>query len=224
MSIREWPMSERPREKLLEQGAANLGDAELLAIILRTGSRGLSAVEMARQLLTDFGGLRALLNATPAEACRAHGLGNAKFSMLLAAVELAKRHMQEAVVREGALTSPELTRDYLHAHLRDRRREVFCCLFLDTRHRLIACEDLFHGTIDSANVHPRIIVEQALRLNASAIIAAHNHPSGIAEPSPADLLLTQKLKDALALVDIRLLDHFIVGDGPPLSLAERGVL
>ena len=224
MTIRAWPTTERPREKLLEQGATILSDAELLAIILRTGSRGCSAVEMARRLLKDFGGIRSLVSATPAEACRAHGLGAAKFSMLLAAVELAKRHMQETVIREGAFTSPQTTKDYLLSHLRDRRREVFSCLFLDTKHRLIANEDLFQGTIDSASVYPRVIAERALVLNAAAVIAAHNHPSGETEPSQADIAVTKRIQDCLDLLDIRLLDHFIVGEGEPISMAERGLI
>lgn len=224
MSIRDWPVKERPREKLLEQGPAALGDAELLAIILRTGSRGRSAVEMARELLQEFGSLRGLIRARPGDLCRAHGLGTAKFSMLQAAIELAKRHLQENIIREDAFTHSEATREYLRAHLRDRHREVFCALFLDTRHRLIACEDLFQGSIDSTMVHPRVVVERALNHHAAAVIVAHNHPSGVSEPSSADINITRRLHEALALMEIRLLDHFIVGEGEPLSLAERGVI
>lgn len=224
MTIKDWPAQERPREKLLEQGVAALGDAELLAVILRTGSRGRSAVTLARDLLCEFNGLRALLNAPMAQACNAHGLGVAKFSMLLAAVELARRHLQEDIIREGVMASPKLTREYLRSKLRDRRREIFCCLFLDASHRLITDEELFHGTIDSTTVYPRVVAERALAHNASAVIVAHNHPSGNRQPSQADLAITQRLRDALELLDIRLLDHFIIGDGEPLSLAERGEL
>ncbi|GAB4191492.1 MAG: DNA repair protein RadC [Wenzhouxiangellaceae bacterium] len=224
MTIKDWPTSERPREKLINQGSNVLSDAELLAVILRTGSRGLSAVELARSLLHQFGGLRQIFAAQPADFKQAPGMGQAKFCQLQAALELARRHLRESVVREGAFTSPEITRDYLISHLRDRRREIFTCLFLDTRHRLIACEDLFHGTVDGASVHPRIVVERALANNAAALIAAHNHPSGVTEPSQADLSLTRRLKNALELMDVRLLDHFIVGEGEPLSLAQRGLL
>lgn len=224
MSIRDWPIKERPREKLLEQGPAALGDAELLAIILRTGSRGRSAVELARELLQEYGGLRALMRARPGEVCRVHGLGTAKFSMLQAALELAKRHLQENLVRDSVFTHSEATRDYLRAHLRDRDREIFSALFLDTRHRLIACEDLFQGSLDSTAVHPRVVVERALAQHAAAVIVAHNHPSGVNEPSTADIQITQRLREALELMEIRLLDHFIIGDGEPVSLAERGLL
>lgn len=224
MAIKDWPENERPREKLLNNGAASLSDAELLAIILRTGRHGRSAVELARDMIQQFDGLRPLFRASRQDMNRVAGIGPAKMSLLQAALELARRHLRESVSRDGAFTSPEITRDYLSAHLRDRRQEVFTCLFLDTRHRLIACEDLFHGTIDGASVHPRIIVERALNHNAAALIAAHNHPSGVAEPSPADMSLTQRLKDALHLIDVRLLDHFIVGEGQPISLAERGML
>lgn len=224
MSIKDWPAQERPREKLLEQGAQALTDAELLAIFLRTGVAGKSAVDLARQLLGEFGSLRALLEAD-LTAFSAHlGLGPAKFSQLQAVLEMGRRHLAEGLKRDSALESPQQVRDYLKARLRHEPHEIFGCLFLDTRHRVLAFEALFHGTIDGASVYPRQVVKRALAHNAAAVILTHNHPSGIAEPSQADRLLTTRLKDALALVDVRVLDHFIVGDGEPLSMAEYGWL
>lgn len=224
MSIKDWPAQERPREKLLEQGAQALTDAELLAIFLRTGVAGKSAVDLARQLLREFGSLRALLEAD-LTAFSAHlGLGPAKFSQLQAVLEMGRRHLAEGLKRDSALESPQQVRDYLKARLRHEPHEIFGCLFLDTRHRVLAFEALFHGTIDGASVYPRQVVKRALAHNAAAVILTHNHPSGIAEPSQADRLLTTRLKDALALVDVRVLDHFIVGDGEPLSMAEHGWL
>jgi len=224
MTIRDWPAAERPREKMLQRGAAALSDAELLAIFLRTGSRGLSAVDLARQLLADFGSLRALLAAEHDAFCQRHGLGTAKFVQLQAVLEMARRHLDETVMRGDALTSPASTQAWLTSRLRDRDHEVFACIHLDNRHRVIAFEELFRGTIDGASVYPREVVKAALRHNAAAVIFSHNHPSGIAEPSRADERLTSRLRDALALVDIRVLDHVIIGDGPPVSFAERGLL
>jgi len=224
MAIRDWPAGERPRERLLERGAAALSDAELLAIFLRTGSRGLSAVDLARRLLADFGGLRPLLAADQARFCAEPGLGAAKFAQLQAVLEMARRHLDEEMLRGEALTSPGATARYLSARLRDRDHEVFAALFLDNRHRVIAFEELFRGTIDGASVYPREVVKAALRHNAAAVIFSHNHPSGVAEPSRADERLTARLRDALALVDIRVLDHVIVGDGPGVSFAERGLI
>ncbi|MBO3276131.1 RadC family protein [Pseudomonas schmalbachii] len=222
MSIRDWPAAERPREKLLERGAASLSDAELLAIFLRTGVAGCSAVELARRLLQEFGSLRALLEADLAAFSRHLGLGPAKFAQLQAVLEMARRHLAEQLRKDSALESPQAVRDYLKARLRHEPHEVFACLFLDSRHRVLAFEVLFHGSIDGASVYPRQVVKRALAHNAAALILTHNHPSGVAEPSQADRLLTQRLKDALALVDVRVLDHFIVGDGEPLSMAEHG--
>lgn len=224
MSIRHWPAAERPREKLLEQGAAALTDAELLAIFLRTGLPGQSAVDLARQLLVQFGGLRPLLQADLATFCQRPGLGPAKFAQLQAVLEMARRHLAEGLRRDSALENPRAVRDYLKAQLRHEPHEVFGCLFLDTRHRVLAFEVLFRGTIDGASVYPRQVVKRALAHNAAALILTHNHPSGVAEPSQADRDLTHRLKDALALVDVRVLDHFVVGDGEPLSLAEYGWL
>lgn len=222
MSIRDWPAAERPREKLLERGAASLSDAELLAIFLRTGVAGCSAVELARRLLQEFGSLRALLEADLASFSSHLGLGSAKYAQLQAVLEMARRHLAERLRRDSALESPQAVRDYLKARLRHEPHEAFACLFLDSRHRVLAFEVLFRGSIDGASVYPRQVVKRALAHNAAALILTHNHPSGIAEPSQADRLLTQRLKDALALVDVRVLDHFIVGDGEPLSMAEHG--
>lgn len=222
MSIRHWPAAERPREKLLERGAASLSDAELLAIFLRTGVAGCSAVELARRLLHEFGSLRALLEADQASFSSHLGLGRAKYAQLQAVLEMARRHLAEQLRRDSALESPQAVRDFLKARLRHEAHEVFACLFLDGRHRVLAFEVLFHGSIDSASVYPRQVVKRALAHNAAALILSHNHPSGITEPSQSDRRLTQRLKDALALVDVRVLDHFIVGDGEPLSMAEMG--
>jgi len=223
MAITDWPAAERPREKLLERGADALSDAELLAIFLRTGTPGRSAVDLARELIDAFGGLRPLLAAERATFSARPGLGTAKFAQLQAVLEMGRRHLHEALVRGEALTSSETTRAYLRAQLGHRDHEVFACLFLDNRHRVIAFDELFRGTIDGASVYPREVVKAALRHNAAAVILAHNHPSGVAEPSAADTRLTERLRDALALVDIRLLDHIVVGEGEPISLAERGL-
>jgi DNA repair protein RadC len=224
MAIKDWPDDERPREKLLRRGAAALTDAELLAIFLRTGVRGKSAVDMARDLLNEFGSLRALLDADQLRFCQSNGLGNAKYTQLQAVLEMARRHFNEILQRGDALTSPDITRAYLSAQLRGYSYEVFACLFLDNQHRVIKLEELFRGTIDSASVYPREVAKRVLHHNAAAVIFAHNHPSGICEPSQADKHITDKLKQALALFDIRVLDHFIIGDGSPYSFAEHGLL
>jgi DNA repair protein RadC len=222
MSIRDWPAAERPREKLLEQGASALSDAELLAIFLRTGVAGKSAVDLARYLLNEFGSLRALLESDREKFSAHLGLGPAKFAQLQAVLEMARRHLAERIRRDSALESPQAVRDYLKARLRHEPHELFACLFLDSKHRVLAFEVLFHGTIDGASVYPRQVVKRALAQNAAAVILTHNHPSGVAEPSQADRQLTRRLSDALALIDVRVLDHFIVGDGEPLSMAEHG--
>jgi DNA repair protein RadC len=224
MAIRDWPIDERPREKLLEKGAPALSDAELLAILLRTGTPGHSALDLARDVLNNFRSLRKLIAADRQRFCAEPGLGPARFAELQAVIEISRRQLAESLRAGPSLGSPRATCDFLSAKLRDLEHEVFCCLYLDKRHRLIQFEELFRGTIDGASVHPREIVKLALQRNAAAVIVAHNHPSGIAEPSHADELITQRVKEALALVDIRLLDHIIVGDGVSVSLAERGLL
>jgi DNA repair protein RadC len=224
MSIRDWPATERPREKLLASGAAALTDAELLALLLGSGGRGHSAVDLARTLLAHFGSLRELLTAERPRCLGQAGVGPARYATLQAAVELSRRHFREALRVGPALAAPEATRTFLLAQLRDRPYEVFCCLYLDNRHRLITFEELFRGTIDRAGVHPREVLRQTLAHNASAVIFAHNHPSGLLEPSQADELITRRLKEALALLDVRVLDHFIVGDGRCFSFCEHGLL
>ena len=223
--ISAWPPGERPRERLLERGAQALSDAELLALILGTGHGGANALDIARLSLGQFGGsLRRLLSADSATLLGMRGLGPARYATLMAALELARRHYREALRAGPAMNAPANTRQFLTAQLRDRPYEVFCCLHLDNRHRLIHFEEVFRGTIDGASVHPREVVRQALQYNAAALIFAHNHPSGVAEASQADELITRRLRDALALVDIRVLDHLIVGDNHCLSFAERGLL
>jgi len=224
MAIKDWPTDQRPREKLLQQGAGILSDAELLAIFLRTGVTGYSAVELARQLLTHFGSLRSLLEADQTDFCQQYGLGPAKFSQLQAVLEMSRRHLESILSRGDALSDAATTKAYLQQQLRAYQHEVFACLFLDNKHRMIAFEELFRGTIDGASVYPREVVKQALVHNAAAVIFSHNHPSGIAEPSQADIAITKRLKSALELVDIRVLDHIIVGDGQTVSLAEIGQL
>ena len=223
MAITDWPSEERPREKLLANGAGSLSDAELLAIFLRTGLPGTSAVDLARQLLGHFGSLRALLTASKNDFCRHRGLGDAKYAQLQAVLEMAGRHLGEEIKRSAAITGPADTLAYLHARLRDRPHEVFACLMLDNRNRVIAFRELFRGTIDGASVYPREVVKQALADNAAAVILAHNHPSGVSEPSQADIQITARLKKALALVDIRVLDHVIVGDRT-MCFSERGLI
>jgi len=224
MSIRHWPISERPREKLLQLGPQALSEAELLAILIRTGTKGSNALEVARELLVQFGSLRHLLTAEQQHACASPGLGPARYAALQAALELARRHYQQLMTIGSVLSNPRATRDFLRMRLRDLRHEVFCCVYLDNRNRVIAFAELFRGTIDGASVHPREVVKEALAHNAAAVILAHNHPSGIAEPSQADELITRRLKEALALVDIRVLDHLVVGDDSCESFAERGLL
>lgn len=224
MGIKDWAADDRPREKLLMRGPDALTDAELLAIFLRTGTHGKSAVDLARELLSSFGSLKALLSADQARFCQANGLGQAKYAQLQAVLEMAKRHFKEALQRGDALSSPDVTRAFLSAQLRGYNFEVFACLFLDNQNRVIQFSELFRGTIDAASVFPREVAKQALHHNAAAVIFAHNHPSGVCEPSQADKAITQKLKQALALFDIRTLDHFIIGDGEPYSFAEHGLL
>ena len=216
------PSESMPREKLISHGPEALTDAELLAIFLRTGTQGMNVLELSDFLLKEFGSLRCLFNANQAHFCRYKGLGVAKYVQLQAVLELTQRYLSEALRRGGALTSPEQTKQYLSGVLRDKQREEFYVLFLDNQHRVIIGESLFQGTIDAASVYPREVVKRSLEHNAAAIIIAHNHPSGVAEPSQSDRRITRRIRDALALVDIRILDHFVVGDGEIVSFAERG--
>lgn len=224
MAITDWPETERPREKLLARGAASLSDAEILALFIRTGTKGRTALDLARDWLTHFGSLRGLLEAGPESLATLPGLGPARYAELQAALELGQRHIASTLERDDVMASPEATRHYLSLRLRGRRREVFAVLFLDTQHRLIAFEELFHGTLDSCSVHPRQVVERALTLNAAAVILAHNHPSGVVEPSAADRHITDRLRQSLELIEVRVLDHFVVGEGRAASFAERGWL
>ena len=223
LTINEWPESERPREKLLQRGPRALSDAELLALLLGSGIPGCSAVAMARSLLKDFGCLRDLLNARFAR-WRRKGIAEARYAVVQAAVELAKRHLLEEMRVGLPLATPQATFRYLQAQLRDRPYEVFYCIYLDNRHRLIACEELFRGTVDCAHVHPREVLRQALLHNATSLIVAHNHPSGALEPSPADDFITRRLRDLLALMDVRIVDHIIVGADGCYSFAEHGLI
>jgi DNA repair protein RadC len=225
MAITDWPEAERPRERLLARGAAALSDAELLAIFLRVGVKGKSAVDLARQLIAHFGSLTRLFAATRGECGGIAGFGPAKFAQLQAVLELARRALAEEIGQGEAFAKPAAVRDYLRLYLAGLAHEVFFALWLDAQNRLIAAEELFRGTLTQTSVYPREVVKQALAHNAAAVVLAHNHPSGLAEASAADELLTRELKRALALVDVRVLDHFIVaGPAQPLSFAERGLL
>ena len=224
MSIRDWPAAERPREKLLERGASSLSDAELLAIFLRTGVSGRSAVDLARHLLHQFGSLRALLEANQTAFSSELGLGPAKFAQLQAVMEMARRNMGEDLKRDSVLENPTQVRRYLKALLRHEQHEVFGCLFLDSKNRVQTFEVLFHGSINTAHVHARQVVKRALAHNSAGLILCHNHPSGVKDASEADIDLTRHLKQALALVDVVVLDHLIIGDGDPLSMVEYGLM
>ena len=221
MAISDWPLAERPRERLLAQGAASLSDAELLAVILRTGLPGKSAVELGRDLMARFKNVSGLFAADLKDV---KGLGPAKRAQFAAAIELARRSLQDDMRSASALTSPGAVRDYLRLAIAGREHEVFVCLWLDAQHRVISFDELFRGTLTQTSVYPREIVKAGLKANAAAVIFAHNHPSGVAQPSQADELLTRNLKEALSLVDIKVLDHFIVAGHQALSFAERGLL
>ena len=224
MKLSDWPRSERPRERLFAAGPAALTDGELLAVLLGAGVRGENATDLARRLLETAGGLPPLLAAQPAELARSRGLGPARAARLAAAVELGRRYLEAPADRRDALAAPGDAARLFKARLSDLPHEVFCCLFLDTRHRVIRYEELFRGTIDGATVYPREVVKRALALNAAAVIVGHNHPSGVSEPSEADRSITLKLAKALGLVEVRLLDHLVVSRGGHVSLAERGWL
>jgi DNA repair protein RadC len=221
MAISDWPLAERPRERLLAKGAQTLSDAELLAVVLRTGIRGKSAVELGRDLLSRFKGIAGLFAA---DLSGVKGLGPAKRAQFEAAIELARRSIEERLRKDPVLTSPGAVRDYLKLALANRPHEVFVCIWLDAQHRVIEYQEAFEGTLTQTSVYPREIVKAALQRNAAAVIFAHNHPSGAAQPSQADELLTRNLKEALALVEIKVLDHFIVAGNQAISFAERGLL
>jgi len=224
MAITDWPADARPREKLLTRGANALTDAELLAIFLRVGVAGSSAVDLARAMLDEYGSLAKLLDATQRRFCQTRGLGPAKYAQLQAVLEMSRRHAEEALHVEDVLTNPQATRRYLQLQLARSPHEIFACVFLDNRHRVIGYEEMFRGTIDGASVYPREVVKAALLHNAAALVLAHNHPSGVAEPSAADRSITKRLVEALALIDIRVLDHFILAHDQTTSFAERGLL
>jgi DNA repair protein RadC len=224
MRIADWPEDERPRERLLKHGAGVLSEAELLAIFLRSGIAGTSAVELGRQLIARFGSLQRLFAATLAEIGAVRGLGPAKYAQLQAVIEMARRALREEIGERDAMSSPQAVREFLRLSLGGRTHEVFLAMFLDAQNRLLGSEELFRGTLTQTSVYPREVVKTALRYNAAGVIFAHNHPSGIAEPSRADELLTQTLKQALSLVEIKTLDHFIVAGSRTLSFAERGLL
>ncbi len=220
--LKQWPANERPREKLLSKGAASLSDAELLAIFLRTGIKGCHVVEMARRLLAQFGSISAIYSATKEEFCEVNGLGEAKYVQLQACLEMSKRHLSESLPKGELFASSQATKNYLMSELRDESREIFAVLFLDNQHQLITFERLFLGTINAAAVYPRVVVEMALKRRAAAVVLTHNHPSGIAEASLADKQITARLKAALALVEVRVLDHIIVAGNQSYSFAENG--
>lgn len=224
MAITDWPDAERPREKLIQRGPASLSDAELLAIFLRTGCKGKSAVDLARELIIRHGGLRQLLEADQEDFCSSPGLGTAKFTQLQAVLEMSRRHLAQSMHRETCLDSSQTVKNYLTSQLRHQHAEIFAAIFVDSQHRIIQYEELFRGTLDSASVYPREVVIAALKHRAAAVIFAHNHPSGIAEPSLADKAITRTLQQALGMVDIKVLDHIIVGEGFSYSFAEHGDL
>ena len=225
MAIKHWPENERPRERLLAQGAASLSDAELLAIFLRVGIKGASAVDLGRKLIAHFGSLSRLFSASAAEFSTIPGMGSAKYTQLQAVLEMARRALREELAVGNTLAAPRAVRDFLRLTLSSLPHEVFMVLLLDAQNRLIAAVELFRGTLTQTSVYPREVVKRALWYNAAAVVLAHNHPSGVAEPSRADEVLTSELKHVLALVEVRVLDHFIVAaQAPPLSFAERGLL
>lgn len=222
--ISEWPLDDRPREKLLEKGSAALSDAELLAIFLRTGVSGMTAVDLARELLHRFGGLNPLLSATEKEFCLGKGLGKAKFAQLQAVLEMGRRYLYVELKQTRSIVNPQQAQTFLQAQMRDYTQEVFACLFLDNKHRVLRFEELFHGTLNSASVYPREVLEKVLACHAAAVIFAHNHPSGDPEPSVADIEITRRLQTALGYIDVRVLDHLVIARQGAVSLAEKGEL
>ena len=224
MKIRDWPVSERPRERLIANGPSGLSDGELLAVLIGSGKPGYTAVDVARLLIVEFGSLREFLCAGPRRCLNQLGIGPARYASMQAALEMARRHYGHAIRCESALSAPADMRAFVLTQLRDKPYEVFCCLYLDVHHRLIAFQELFRGTTDGANIYPKEVVREVIAHNAFAIIFAHNHPSGSAEPSPADKLVTRRLRDALALIEVKVLDRLVVGETRCVSFAERGLL
>lgn len=224
MKIMEWPQQERPRERLMKHGAGSLSDAELLAIFLRTGTKNHNVVDLSRHLLKEFGGLRQLLEADLSNFTKQPGMGNAKYCQLQASLELSKRYLQQRLQQNQSFTSPEDVKQFLSSLLSHHKREQFVVLFLNNQHQLLVQETLFQGTINSSEVHPRVVVEKALSYHAAAVILAHNHPSGCLEPSPSDRHITDRIQQALTLVDIRTLDHIIIAQNQSYSFAEHGLL
>jgi DNA repair protein RadC len=222
--MKDLPAAMRPREKLLSLGPAALADAELLALLLRTGMKGLGVLQMAEQMLTQLGGMAGLLQAPPAQLRQVKGLGPAKRAELMAVMEMARRGLRGELRTQPVFNSPQLVKDYVQLRLGALPHEVFAVLFLDAQHRLIVCEELFRGTLTQTSVYPREVVKRSLELNAASVILAHNHPSGTLEPSRADELLTQTLRSSLQLIDVRVLDHLVVGHTGAMSFAERGLL
>lgn len=224
MPITDWPLTERPREKLINKGAACLSKAELLAIFLQTGTRGKTAMDLAQELLAKFKTLTALLNATENEVSACLGIGRAKFCLLQATLELGRRQMEEKLQEQTAITSGKFVKEYLIAKLSHEKQEIFACIFLNSKHQIIKYEALFHGTLTSTPIYPRVIAQKALEYNAGAVIFAHNHPSGNTQPSEQDIYSTRNLISILTLFDVRVLDHIIVGANMCISLAEEGLL
>ena len=220
--LQSWPLSERPREKLLQKGASSLSDSELLAIFLRTGTQGKNVMELAREIIIHFGSLKSLFSATEKEFCQIKGLGKAKYVQLQACLEMSQRHIEEEISKQDAMQNPNQVKRYVQSRLMDKPNEVFAAIFLDNQHHVLAFEELFFGTINSSSVHPRVVIQRSLFHNAAAVIVAHNHPSGVSEPSISDIDITKTLKTALAMVDVRLLDHLVVASHQVTSLAERG--
>lgn len=221
-NLQAWPLNERPREKLLQKGASSLSDSELLAIFLRTGTRGKNVMELSREIIIHFGSLKSLFSATESEFCSIKGLGTAKYVQLQACLEMSQRHIEEQITQQDAMQNPAQVKRYVQSRLLAKPNEVFAAIFLDNQHRVLAYEELFFGTINASSVHPRVVIQRSLYHNAAAIIVAHNHPSGISEPSLSDIDITKTLKTALALIDVRLIDHLVVASHQVTSLAERG--
>lgn len=224
MSINQWPEQEKPREKLFHQGAKTLSDAELLAIFLRTGIKGLDAVALSQQLLETFGSLNGLFNADFNTFCAVKGMGLAKFVQFQAVLEISKRYLTEEMKQRSVLDSPDIVRQFLHHLLKDEPYEKFLLIHLDNQHRVLNVETLFSGTIDAAAVYPRVVIDTVIKNKTAAVIFAHNHPSGVSEPSQSDIQLTKRLKETLALIDVRTLDHFVIGFQEVVSFAERGLI